>query len=99
MIRAGLFRFSGSLIAAQELRQLVIKDFYNLLSRRNRAQNFLTQRLAFNFGDEVFRDLKMNVGFQQGQPNLPQSVVNVSLRDGAMTPEVLEDVLKFVGKL
>ena len=41
----------------------------------------------------------MNVGFQQGQPNLTESVVNISLRDSAMTPEVLEDVLKFIGKL
>src|ERR1700719_259787 len=41
----------------------------------------------------------MNVSFQQGQPNLSESVVNISLRDSAMTPEVLEDVLKFVGKL
>jgi hypothetical protein len=63
-----------------------------------RHKRFL-QRLVFNFGDEVFGDLKMNVGFQQGQPNLTESIIDISLRDTAMTPEVLEDVLKFIGKL
>ena len=92
-----LVQIQWLVIAAQELLQLVIKDFDNLLSRRNRTQNFLAQRLALNFGDEVFRDLKMNVGLQQSQANLTKSVVNISLRDAAMTPEVLEDVLKLVG--
>jgi hypothetical protein len=84
-------------IAAQELRQLVIKDLYNLLPRRNGAQNILSQRLALNSGNEVLGDLKMNVRFQQSQTNLPERIIDVSLRDGAMAPEVLEYVLKLVG--
>jgi hypothetical protein len=39
----------------------------------------------------------MNVGLQQSQPNLAQCVVNISLRDAAVTPEILEYVLKLVG--
>ena len=41
----------------------------------------------------------MDVGLQQRQTNLPQGVIDICLRDGPMTAEILEDVLKFVGKL
>jgi len=94
-----LVQIQRLIVATQELRQLVIKDFYNLLPWRNRTQDLLTERLAFYSADEIFRDLKMDVGFQQGQANLSQSVVNVCLRNGPMTPEVFEYVLEFVGKL
>ena len=94
-----LVQIERFVIAAQQLRELVIKDFYDLLPWGNRTQDFLTQRLTLYLGDEVFGDLKMYVGFQQSQANLPQSVVNVCLRDGAMTPKVLEDVLELIREL
>ena len=92
-----LIQIERFVIGAKQLRQLVIEDFDNLLPWRNGAQNVLTQRLALNSGDEVLGDLKMNVRFQQSQANLPERIIDVSLRDGAMAPEVLEYVLKLVG--
>ena len=41
----------------------------------------------------------MNVSLEQRQAHLPQSVIDVGLRDGSVTPEILEYILQFVGKL
>jgi hypothetical protein len=76
-----------------------VKNLYDLLPRRNGTQNLLTQRLVLDLGDEVFRDLIMDIGLEQRQADLAQGISDVCLRDAPMPAEILEDVLEFVGKL
>ena len=83
-------------IPTQQLGQLVIKDFNNLLARRDAPQHFLAERPVLDSRDEILGNLKVNVGFQQCQPNLAQRVIDVALRDRAMTPEVFKNILKLI---
>ena len=47
-----------------------MKNFYDLLTRRNAAKNAFSKRFFFNTCNEFFGDLKIDVGFKQGQPHL-----------------------------
>src|SRR4029077_20870969 len=49
--------------------------------------------------DEPFRDLKIDIGFEQCQSNLTQRVVDVGLADLSMPTPVLENVLEPVAEL
>ena len=73
--------------------------FDDLLSGRDTAQDGLAQRLFFDSSDESFRDLKINIGFEQCQADLAQRVIDVRFANCAMTPQVLEDLLQFVAEL
>src|SRR5208283_1006181 len=94
-----LIQIQWLVIATKQLRKFVIEDFYNLLARRNRSQDLLAQSLRLDLGDKLLRNLVMNVRLKQRQANLSQRVVYVCLRDRAVTPEILKNILKFVGKL
>ena len=86
-------------VTAQQRRQFVMKNFNNLLPGRDTSEHFFAERLLLDAGDELLRDLEIDVGFEQGKAHLAQSIVNVRFADRAVTAKVLEDVLKLVAEL
>ena len=49
--------------------------------------------------DEFLSDLKIDIGFEQGEPNLAQRGVNVFFADFSVTAKILKDLLQFVAQL
>ena len=86
----------GRSIPTQQLGQFIVKDFNDLLPGRDAPQHLLSERPTFNPRDEILGNLKVNVGFEQRQSYLAQCIIDVALRDRAMTPEVFENILKFI---
>src|SRR5437763_694094 len=76
-----------------------MKNLNDLLARRDTAQDFLAQSFFLYAGDKTFRDLEIDIRFEQREAHLPQRVVNVRLADRAVTAQVLEDVLKLIAEL
>src|SRR5438270_9069329 len=76
-----------------------MKNFDDLLARRDAAQHFFAERLFFDPSDELLGDLEIHIGFQQREADLAQRVIDVGFADRAMTAEVLKDVLKLVAEL
>ncbi len=73
-----------------------MKNFHDLLAGRNAAQHFLAQRFFFYARDKILRDLEIDVGFEQREPDLSQRIVDVCFADRAMAAQIFEDVLKLV---
>ena len=76
-----------------------MKNLNDLLPGSDAAKDGFAHRLLFDPANEFFRDLKINVGFEQSQPDLAQSAVDVRLADRPVTAQILEDVLKFIAEL
>src|SRR5207248_3191176 len=71
----------------------------DLLPWRNAAEHFFAERLFFDPCDELLRDLEIDIGFQQREPDLPERVINVGLTDRPVSAKILEDVLKLIAEL
>ena len=65
-----LLKIERRRIGAEQDRQFVIKNFDDLLAGRNAAQYFFAKRFRFDPGNEIFRDLKIDIAFHQGEPHL-----------------------------
>ena len=76
-----------------------MKNFYDLLTRRNAAKYTFAKRLFFYASNEFSGDLKINIRFEQRHPNLAQRSVDVRFADNAVSTEVFENLLKLVAKL
>src|SRR5258708_4002666 len=76
-----------------------MEDLNDLLSGGNAAQHLFAERFLSYARDEFLRDLKVNVGFEQREPDLSQRVVDVLLGDRAMTAQVLENILQLIAEL
>ena len=79
---------------AEQVNQLIVNDFDNLLPGLNALDHFLAQGLGFDALNEIARDLEIDIGFQQCQPHLTQSIADVFLRNFAQPTQVLEGVLE-----
>ena len=60
-----LFQVQRRGVTAKKRRQLLVKNFNDLLAGRDAPQHFLTERLFFDPCDELLRDLEIDVRFQQ----------------------------------
>ena len=76
-----------------------MKNLNDLLAGRDAPQHLLAQRLVFDACDEVLRYLEVDICLQQGEPNLPERVVDVGFADRAMPAQVLENVLQLIAEL
>src|SRR5262252_2596541 len=76
-----------------------MENLNDLLAGCDAAKNSFSKRLLFNAGDEFFGDLKIDIGFEQSQSHLSQRGVDVRFADRAVSTQVSEDILKFVGEL
>ena len=89
----------GRGIAAEQGRQFVVKNVNDLLTGRDAAQNGFVERFVSDARDEFFRHVKIDVGFKQREPNLPQRGVDVRLTDFAVAAEIFEDLLQLLAEL
>jgi len=92
----GEIELGGS--AAEEGDEFVLKDFDDLLAGRDAAQDVFAEGFFFYPGDEVFGDLVVDVGVEQGQPDFAEGIGDVLFADASLTAKVLEYVLKFIRK-
>ena len=76
-----------------------MENLNDLLAGRDAAQHLFAQRLFFDPGDEILRDLVIDIGFEQSEPHLTHRVADVRFADRTMPAQVLKDVLKFVAEL
>src|SRR5205823_6546689 len=80
-------------------RQFIIKNFHDLLARSDAAQHGFAERLFFYAPDEIFGDLKIDIGFEQRKSDLPKRSVDVLFADFSVTAEIFENLLQFIAKL
>ena len=76
-----------------------MKNFYDLLTRRNAAKDTFAKRFLFYARNKFSGDLKINICLEQRHPNLAQRSVDVRFADNAVPTEIFENLLKFVAKL
>src|SRR5437762_10991403 len=86
-------------ITYEQRSQLVMEDFYDLLTGRDAAENSFAERFCFYPPDEFSGDLKIYIRFEQRQAHLTQRGVHVRFADNAVPTQILENFLKLVAKL
>ena len=86
-------------VFAQQRDQLVAHDLDHLLGGRERGEHFSANSLGANVLDQVVDDLQVDVGFEQRDADLAQSLGDVFFSERALAAKVLEDALQFVGKV
>ena len=84
-------------LAAQDLDQLVMDDLDDLLPRAQALHHFLSERLLLHGIRELLHDLEVHVGFEQGDSDFLERLVEVLFADAAFALEVLENALQFFG--
>src|SRR5262245_29745041 len=89
----------GRGIAAEQGRQFVVKNLNDLLTGRDAAQNGFAERFDSDARDEFFRDLEIDIGLEEREPDLPQRGIDVCFADFPVTAEVLKDLLQFIAEL
>ncbi len=75
-----IFQAKRLCVAAKQHRQFIVKNFYDLLTRRNAAKYTFAKRFLFYASNEFSGDLKINIRFEQRHPNLAQRSVDVRSR-------------------
>ena len=83
-------------LSPEQRDQLVAHDPDDLLGRGQGLEDFLAQRALLHPIDELPGDVEVNVGVEQGVPNLARRLVDVALRHPPAAPEVPEDLLESV---
>jgi len=86
-------------VATQEGGQLVLENFDDLLAGRDAAQHVFAQRLGLDPCDEVLGHLVVDISFQQRHADGAHGVGDVRFGDRAVTAQIFEDVLEFIGEL
>src|SRR5437773_2393312 len=76
-----------------------MENFYNLLTRRDAAENSFPERFFFDPRHESSGDLKVYIRFNQRQTHLAQCSVDVGFADNAVSTQVFENFLKLVAEL
>ena len=97
-MRPGFARLSGAESPPSKRSKFVLKDFDDLLARRDAAQNVLSQRSALDARDKVLGDPEMDIRLEKSHPDFAQGIRDILLADAPMSAEVFENVLKFVRK-
>ena len=83
-------------VFAEEVDELVANDFDDLLGGREGGEDFLADGLDADLLDEVFGDVEVDVGFEEGHADFAQGFGDVLFGEHTLAPEVLEGALQFV---
>jgi len=75
-------------------RQLVVDDLHDLLAGRDALQDVLAERALAHVGDEVLDDLEVDVGLEQGEPDLAHRARDRLLVERSASPQVAEGALQ-----
>src|SRR2546427_8402235 len=86
-------------IASEQRSQFLVENFYNLLTRRDAAENSFPERFFFDPRDESSCNLKVYIRFNERQTHLAQCSVDVGFANNAVPTQVLENILKLVAEL
>ena len=77
--------------AAERFHQRIIDDFDDLLAGFHGANNALTHRFFFDFGDKGFDDRQRHIGFQQRYADFTQGGIHVFVRQRTPSGERIKD--------
>src|SRR5437588_1695117 len=86
-------------MTAQQDRQFVVENFNDLLTGRDAAQNGFAKRFVSDPRDEFLCNLKIDIGLEKRQSDLPQRGVDVRLADFSVAAEILENLLQLIAEL
>ena len=80
----------GPVTRREELDELVVDDLDDLLAGREAFEDLGAERLLADMRDEVLDDLEVDVGLEQGEPDLAHRGVKIGLADAAAAGQVAE---------
>jgi hypothetical protein len=83
-------------VASEECAEFLVEDFYDLLAGGYAAENSFAKGLFLDLGYEILRNLEVDIGIEQGEPNLSECVGDIRFADLALAAEVFENILKFI---
>ena len=83
---------------AEQLGQLLVDDLDDLLAGRQAREHLLADGALAHRGDERLDDAEVDVGLEQGEPDLAHRAIDVVLAQRSARAEVAERGLQFVGK-
>jgi hypothetical protein len=86
-------------VPSQSLDQFIAHDLDDLLTRRERGRHLLADSFFLNALDELLYDFEVDVGFEQGQPDFAQSVLNVLFVEDSLPAQGLEGSLQLFRKI
>ena len=78
-------------LAAKHLDELVAHDADDRLVGGEGAEHVLTHRLLLDAGDELLRNLEVDVGFKKSDAYLAEHLRNVLFRKAALLRDLGED--------
>ena len=78
---------------AEELDELFVDDFDDLLRRIESGEDFLAESLFLDGFDELFDDFEMDVGFKESDANFAEGGVHILRGEFTLAAEVFEDLL------
>ena len=87
----------AALRAAHELRELLVDDLHDHLRRGQRLQHVLAHGPLFHGLDEVLDDLEVDIGLEERHAHLAHGLVDIILRQLAVTAQLLERRLQAIG--
>ena len=67
-----------------------MNDLYDLLAGMDAIDYVLPKRRGLDIGNELLDDFIIDIRFEQGQPDLFQTVLDVFLGEFALTPDIPE---------
>jgi len=82
--------FSRVAVAGQDMNQLVMDDFDDLLAGCDGSGHGLSGGLVLHGGDEVARDGQRNIGLQQGDAHFAQGGLHILVGQRALLGQALE---------
>ena len=83
-------------VASEQRAEFLVEDFYNLLAGGHAAENGFAKGLLLDLGYEILRNLEVDIGIEQGEPNLSERVRDIRFADLTLAAEVFENILKFI---
>jgi hypothetical protein len=81
-------------VGAHQRGKFLLHDADEGLARRQRADDFLAQRLFLHFGDEFAHGRQRDVGLEQGQAHFAQHLGGVRLGEAGLAAHRLDDLGK-----
>lgn len=94
----GGLQVQGRGAAAEDFDEFVVEDFDDLLAWGDGAEDFLAHGFGFDGFEEVFGDLEIDVGLEEGEADVLHGVGDIRLADAAEPAQFFEGVFEFVGE-
>ena len=83
---------------SEQLGQLLVDDLDDLLAGRQARQHLLADGALAHGGDERLDDAEVDVGLEQGEPDLAHRAIDVFLAQRSARAQVAQGGLQFVRK-